>query len=162
MKKLKFLFSVFFAILFATSSKAQQVELDGPRVGITFLAGQVADDLEEAFSAKPIITQFGWQFETDFFTLESGTTGLVEMIILIGGVEQGKFLPSISGLMGFRGKTGFEIGFGPNLSLSGLRLAFGIGITVKLEDKVNIPINLAIVPGDGVRISLLTGFNASK
>ena len=161
MKKLRILLSVFTAILIATNINAQQVELDGPRVGVTYITGDLADKLDER-NIKPLITQFGWQFETDYFTLESGTTGLVETVILIGGIEQGKFLPSISALLGFRNYQGFEFGFGPNLSLSGVGLSFAIGTTINLEDKVNIPINLAIVPGGGIRISLLTGFNASR
>lgn len=106
------------------------------------------------------MTQFGWQFETRYFTLPNGTCGLVEGVILAGGLEQGKFLPSGSLLIGIRNAKGMEFGFGPNLSYSGARFVFAIGTTLK-SSNVFFPINLAIVPAaDGVRISLLTGFNA--
>ena len=136
-----------------------QIKLSGPRFGITLLTGEIAETLEEDFDVKPIITQFGWQFETRFFTLPNGTSGLVEAVGLIGGLEQGKFLPSASFLVGFRNIEGVEFGFGPNLSLTGAAFVISGGVTIK-RDYVNFPVNFAVVPSNkGIRVSLLVGVN---
>lgn len=164
MKKLQFLLATFIAISLTINLNAQKVDLAGPRFGVTYITGDIADKLDERFNAKPLITQFGWQFETKFFTLsQSGITGLVEGVVLVGGIEQGKVFPSLSGLIGFRGSNGVEFGFGPNLSLSGLAMAYAIGVTFTIEH-VNFPINFAIVPSPegGVRYSILLGFNSSR
>lgn len=144
----------------------------GPRVGFTIIGDGSAKDRLLDGGYSPFIIQFGWQFETRIFTTENGTSGLVEWVLLVGGVEKGLFLPSVSMLFGVReGKGGFEFGFGPNLSLSGIGMAFAVGGSFK-SDKINIPINLALVPSvnnslnntstkqpTGVRVSLLIGFN---
>lgn len=136
------------------------LELDGPRFGITFLDGQVARDLEAIFGAKPIISQFGWQFENRFFNLENGTSGIVEFVGLLGGVDQGLILPSATMMIGMRNARGMEFGFGPNLSLTGSSLAFAVGVTLQ-SGGINFPVNLAYVPSpQGGRLSFLLGFNA--
>ncbi len=139
------------------------VNLDGPRVGFTYIApGKTADRLMENFDVKPFITQFGWQFETRYFSLPNGTAGLVEGVILIGGLEQGVFLPSANLLVGIRNSRGVEFGFGPNLSLAGASFVLAAGFTFH-SDYVNFPVNFALVPSaDGMRFSLLTGFNARR
>ena len=43
-------------------------------------------------------------------------------------MERGKFLPSISSLIGFRTVEGFEAGMGPNLTLAGIGMVFGVGL----------------------------------
>lgn len=139
------------------------MRLDGPRVGMTYIApGEVADDLNKHFGADPYVTQFGWQFETRFFTLPNGTCGLVEFVPLIGGLEQGLFLPNGSMLIGLRNAKGFEFGFGPNVSLAGAAFVLAIGHTFT-ANYVNFPVNFAVVPSTkGVRFSILFGFNARK
>ncbi len=150
-----------------------RIRYNGPRVGFTVLgSGSVKDRLkDDGYSS--IITQFGWQFETRIFTLESGTSGLVEWVLLVGGVEKGLFLPSASMLIGIReGKKGFEFGLGPNLSVTGIGMAFAVGASFKSANMV-FPVNLAVLPSvknelfsdtgkkepTGVRVSLLIGFN---
>jgi len=162
-----------FTLIQVRSIKAQETEqkviptinLNGPRVGATYLGqGEALDRLSEVWGkdVQPIVTQFGWQFETRFFSLPSGTAGLVEAVILIGGLEQNLFLPSATFLVGLRNSKGLEIGFGPNLSLSGAAFAFAAGMTFS-SNQINFPVNLAVVPAtDGVRVSLLIGFNARK
>ena len=139
----------------------ESIHLDGPRVGETYIfPGAIANKLKKDFKANPLITQFGWQFETQYFNLPSGTAGLVEAVALVGGLEQGLFLPSGSLLVGLRSHNGFEFGFGPNLSLTGAAFIFAIGITFHSSD-VNFPVNIAFVPSkEGARISFLFGFNA--
>ncbi|MBU8892475.1 MAG: hypothetical protein KOO66_06830 [Bacteroidales bacterium] len=138
------------------------VKLMGPRLGFTYITpGETVDQLAE-YDISPILTQFGWQFETRFFTLESGVAGLIEGIILIGGVEQNTFLPSGTFLIGIRNAKGLEFGLGPNVSVSGVAFALAAGVTLK-SSNINFPINIAVVPSDkGVRLSLLFGFNARQ
>jgi hypothetical protein len=151
------------SFIFITSSHARPTKLSGPRVGITtFTPGEISDYLNTHH-----VTQYGWQFETRFTDGED-FMGLVEWVILAGGMEKGYFLPSVSSLIGFRGNGGFEFGIGPKLSLTGIGLVYAAGYNFKLG-KVNLPINLSWVPSKnssedhegqiGHRISLTIGFN---
>ncbi|NOZ47676.1 MAG: hypothetical protein GXO79_12980 [Chlorobi bacterium] len=160
---LTFIFSSLFVnAQFDSSEIVPPVHLEGPRVGFTFISGKLADNLKKDYDINPVITQFGWQFETRFFSLENGTSGLVEGVVLIGGMEQSKLLPSGSLLVGLRNSQGIEFGFGPNLSLSGIAYVFAFGYTASSK-YINFPINFAIVPSkDGVRFSILAGFNARR
>ncbi len=139
----------------------EPIELSGPRVGFTFIgAGETADALKTEFNSSPFITQFGWQFEKQYFALDNGTAGLVEFVGLVGGLEQGLFLPSANMLVGVRSSTGAEFAFGPNISLSGAAFVLAVGHTYK-SGNLNFPVNFAVVPSSkGVRFSLLFGFNA--
>ena len=73
-------------------------------------------------------------------------TGIVEWIALVGGMEKGKFLPSVSSMVGARTASGLEFAVGPNLSLSGIAMVFGVGYNFK-SGNLNIPVNIAFVPG---------------
>ncbi|MFN5705886.1 MAG: hypothetical protein ACK45U_08540 [bacterium] len=139
----------------------EPLELSGPRIGFTFIgAGSTADALKTEFNASPFITQFGWQFEKQYFALDNGTAGLVEFVGLIGGLEQGLFLPSANMLVGVRSSSGAEFAFGPNISISGAAFVLAVGHTYK-SGNLNFPVNFAVVPSSkGVRFSLLFGFNA--
>ena len=138
----------------------RQIELSGPRVGLTFISGALADTLKSQYSAGPFITQFGWQFEQRFIATEKGLSGLTEFIPLIGGLEQGLFLPSLSFLVGLRTATGSEFGFGPNVSLSGVAYVFAGGST-KEYGGLYFPINASLIlMKNGARVSLLIGFNS--
>jgi hypothetical protein len=120
----------------------------GPRIGLTYLgAGEANDRMNDVFDriVNPFVTQFGWQFETRFFTLENGSSGLVELIPMIGGLEQGLFIPSITGIVGFRTNKGYELGLGPILSLGGAGVLLAAGTSFK-AGKVVFPVNLAFVP----------------
>lgn len=139
----------------------QAVTLDGPRVGVTILTGGILDKARESVPGlNPVITQFGWQFETRLFRMPSGLSALAEFVPLVGGLDQGKFIPSISGLLGMRTGKGFEVGIGPNVTPVGTNLVVAVGASFR-SNGVNFPVNLAVVPGNGgARISLLFGFNA--
>lgn len=139
----------------------QTVALDGPRLGCTVLMGGVVDRAREHISdLNPFLTQFGWQFEKRLFRMPNGMSGLVELVPLVGGLEQGKFIPSVSGLLGFRGAKGFEFGIGPNLTPLGSSVVLALGTSFR-SNGINFPVNLAVVPGNGgARLSLLVGFNA--
>ena len=149
-----------------------RLQFSGPRIGFTIIGNGTAADYLRDRDRTPFITQFGWQFETRIFTLSKGTTGLFETVLLIGGLEKGMFLPSLSALMGIRGKKGAEFAFGPNLSPTGAGVVIAVGSSFHSEN-VYFPINLALVPSvsrkndgvperTGVRVSLLIGFMTRK
>lgn len=137
-----------------------QMKLGGPRFGGTFIAGgKIADRLEKDYDASPFITQFGWQFETRIFSIDEGPSGLIEFVPLIGGIDQGLFLPSASVLIGIRGDSGLELGFGPNFSAAGSGVVIAAGGNLH-SGNVNFPMNFAVVPSkNGTRFSLIFGFN---
>ena len=143
------------------SVDAQVDKLAGPRVGVTMVqAGSLAsilrkdvslfsDDIREEWTGSTgkygaTMTQYGWQWESRF--LDGGdVVGLVEWIALVGGMEKGMFLPSVSSMVGLRTASGFEFAAGPNLSLGGIAMVIGIGKTLKFG-KLNVPVNIAYVP----------------
>lgn len=141
----------------------EPVHLGGPRLGFTVLAGGVLDKARtHETSINPFLTQFGWQFESRLFRLPNGVSGLVELVPLVGGVEQGLFIPSVSGLLGVRGPGGFEFGLGPNVTPLGSNLVLALGTSFR-SNGINFPVNLAVVPGNGgARLSLLVGFNSRR
>jgi len=140
------------------------VHLAGPRVGITFLSKSFTDKIKEKhdIELQPTLIQFGWQFEKRFFTVRSGVSALNEWIILVGGFEQEKFIPSITWLIGIRSAEGFEFGVGPNLALSGTSVVLAAGVTLH-SNEINFPINFAYSSSrTGSRFSLLFGFNVRE
>ncbi|MEJ8757389.1 hypothetical protein WG947_10300 [Pontibacter sp. H259] len=142
----------------------QHLKLSGPRLGFTIISSRLRDNIKEEHheDINPFITQFGWQFETRIFTLENGTSGLFEFVPLVGGLEQGKFLPSLSALVGIRGPKGLEFGIGPNVSVAGAGLVLAAGTNFQSEG-INFPVNVAFAPSkDGARFSVLFGFNSRR
>lgn len=139
----------------------ERVKLSGPRVGLTWLSAGVHQKVrEEDIDISPVISQFGWQFERQFYAVEGGPAAVTEWVLLVGGMEQGTVLPSLSWLVGLRTLGGTEFGVGPNATPAGVALAIAGGVT-KQVGALNIPINVAVVPSkSGVRVSLLTGFNS--
>ena len=139
----------------------RQLNRSGPRFGVTWLGGALTDTIKSRFDTdvSPIISQFGWQYEKQFASLESGPVALNEWVFLIGGLDQGAFLPSLTWLVGIRSTDNFEFGVGPNATPAGVALAVSMGKTFR-SGALAIPVNFAIVPSRfGTRISVLTGFN---
>lgn len=139
----------------------ERVNLAGPRVGLTWLSAGVHQKARNAsIDIAPVISQFGWQFERQFYAVEGGPAAVTEWVLLVGGLEQGTALPSLSWLVGLRTVGGSEFGVGPNVTPAGAALAIAAGVT-KQVGVLNIPINVAVVPSrSGVRVSVLTGFNS--
>lgn len=139
---------------------AKTVSLSGPRFGFTSLSDGVVEKLHEAqIDVRPAITQFGWQFEKEFHSKEGGLAVVNEWVMLVGGLEQGVVLPSLSWLVGLRTSGGAEFGVGPNVTPVGVALAFTAGTTFR-SGVLNVPVNFAVVPSKaGMRVSILTGFN---
>lgn len=96
-----------------------RINNSGPRFGI---AAAAFGDINKYFQRPtdngglnmyPIVTNIGFQFEAQYIGTEN-FSALVEFIPNIGGLEQGKIIPSISILNGFRfGQAGWEFAFGP-------------------------------------------------
>lgn len=140
-------------------AKTKRKSFGGPRVGLTYISPGTSADYIIDDGKRPFITQFGWQFEGRLFTINNGLSGIVEFVPLIGGVEQGMFLPSASFLIGLRsgGKTPFEFAMGPNFSVAAdykkekvgsVGLVIALGTSFK-SDNINFPINIAFVPSIG-------------
>ena len=159
MKKIVFTIALGLGLL---TANAQIQSLAGPRLGLvyisaspgsTFLNGdlRLEDIFDEGTSdyaevAKGTLTSlYGWQWESRFAD-GGNVTGIVEWIALVGGMEKGKFLPSVSSMVGARTASGLEFAIGPNLSLGGLAMVFGMGYNFK-SGNLNIPVNIAFVPG---------------
>jgi hypothetical protein len=138
--------------------------LSGPRFGVTFLSDGIRHKLKDdaGLSAGPMVSQFGWQFEKRFYTTLDGPTAMSEWVLLLGGLDQGVALPSLSWMIGMRTRRGAEVGIGPNLTPLGAALAVAAGVTFR-AGALNIPLNLAVVPSQsGIRVSVLAGFNTRK
>jgi hypothetical protein len=138
---------------------AHTVSLAGPRFGFTILSDQTVDRLRDYdIRVSSSISQFGWQFERQFFTKADGPTVLSEWVPLIGGLDQGVAIPSLSWLVGIRTREGAEFGIGPNVSPGGVGLVLSAGVTFR-AGVLNVPMNFAVVPSRyGTRVSMLTGF----
>ena len=180
------------------TANAQIEKLAGPRLGVTFISpGPIADFLHDGFdfdgedeqhgtTGPAITTLYGWQWESRFADGGGQIVGIVEWIVLVGGMEKGMFLPSASSIIGARMDNGLEFGVGPNLSLSGIGMVFGMGYNFK-SGNLNLPINISVIPGralegtihhydddydnhweekyeynSGTRVAITLGFNMSK
>jgi hypothetical protein len=142
---------------------AKTADLSGPRFGLTLLADGVVKKLEERdIVVGPHISQFGWQFEKQFYTRDSGVTMVTEIVTLVGGLEQSVVLPSLSWLVGVRTRDGAEFGIGPNITPAGSALVLATGMTFR-SGAFNIPVNVAVVPGkSGTRVSVLSGISLRR
>ena len=96
------------------------LRLNGPRMGFASTVGKAFDVLtgdnknKGEFGMFPATFQFGWQQEFQYISA-GNFQALVENLVLVSGLESGRFIPSYSPLLGFRfGKGAWEFGFGPN------------------------------------------------
>ena len=144
-------------------SYTKAVNLSGPRFGLTALSPGVVDELQKrSIEVKPSISQFGWQFERQFYSKQSGVTALNEWVFLLGGLDQGVAIPSLSWLVGLRTMEGAEFGVGPNVTPAGVALAVAAGVTFR-AGVLNVPMNFAVVPTKvGTRVTMLTGFTLRR
>ena len=194
-------------ILFSISILSVEAQIDklaGPKVGVTMVqSGSLAsilrkdvsmfsNDVRQEWTGSTgkygaVMSQYGWQWETRFSD-GGNVTGIVEWIALVGGMEKGMFLPSVSSMVGLRNSKGIEFTVGPELSLGGLAMLIGAGYNFKFGD-LNVPVSITYVPSQnrtyyldderaapqnndeyeysvthptGGRISVMVGFNLSK
>lgn len=106
-----------------TSSKYKRVQNSGPRIGMAYAYGTLNEFMTRAESRGgldivPVVSTIGYQFEVQYVGTEN-FSALFEFIPMLIGLEQGKFLPTIGVLNGFRfGAAGWEIAFGPSFGLT--------------------------------------------
>jgi hypothetical protein len=158
---MKRIFTTIILSITLLSAEAQIEKLAGPKVGVTMITpGSLASiirgdvslfsgDVREEWTGSTgeygaAISQYGWQWESRFSD-GGNVTGIVEWIALVGGMEKGMFLPSVSSMVGVRTDKGLEFAVGPNLSLGGIAMVFGAGYNFKFG-KLNVPVNIAYVP----------------
>lgn len=97
-------------------TQGQSLKLSGPRFGMQFYSGQLADRIaapesEGGYASNPFATVFAYQQEFQY--VSSGDFQvLLETIISLNGIETSHVNPSLAFLNGFRYK-GWELGFGP-------------------------------------------------
>jgi hypothetical protein len=142
---------------------AKSADLSGPRFGLTLLSDGVVGKLEErSIHVGPHISQFGWQFEKQFFSGDGSVTMVTEWVALVGGLEQSVALPSLSWMVGVRTRDGAEFGIGPNVTPAGTALVLATGMTFR-AGAVNVPVNVAVVPSkSGTRVTVLSGFSLRR
>jgi len=141
----------------------RSVSLSGPRFGFTSLSPGIVEKLAERdIEVKALVSQFGWQFEREFFNRGNGVAAITELVGLIGGLEQSVALPSLSWIVGLRTAQGAEFGVGPNITPAGAALVIAAGVTFR-SGSLNVPMTFAVVPSkSGVRVSVLTGFTLRR
>lgn len=138
-------------------------QLSGPRFGFTVFTGDVAE-VRSQVDKEPIMTQFGWQFETRIISTNGGGQALMEWIALVGGVEQSELNLSLAWLTGYRLPNGLEFGVGPNFSWNKdqekttTSMVVAGGATLPFGD-ISIPLNLAVgIAEGGPRFTVLMGW----
>jgi hypothetical protein len=143
--------------------RAEVASLAGPRFGLTFLSESLVNSLEDrGVIVGPHVSQFGWQFERQFYARGGNLTMVTEWVALLGGLDQGVALPSLSWLVGLRTRDGAEFGIGPNFTPAGSALVLATGMTFR-HGAVNVPVNVAVVPSkNGTRVSVMTGFSLRR
>ena len=174
----KIIFGLIFILFIHAFSIAQPMNsgielkernLGGPRIGITIIhgRGELVKTLKENQMDR-YMSQFGWHFEYQVspkYTI--GPSFVVQFLPLFGGVEYGKFIPSLTTAFGIRFPEGIEFGMGPNLIVSenekkeikinsSLVIAGGISLDY---GGVSIPLNLAYaISPRGNRASFIFGY----
>jgi len=104
------------------SNDVGKVNNSGPRVGYSVMVGSFNEfatrsESQGGLNIFPGVSNIGYQFEEQYVGTEN-FSALIEGIVNISGLEQGRFLPSASILNGFRfGKAGWEFAFGPSFTL---------------------------------------------
>jgi hypothetical protein len=143
--------------------KLPRQTLSGPRFGFTVFTGEVAD-YRQMQGLEPIISQFGWQFETQMVSTTDGNQALMEWLVLLGGLEQDETNVSVAWLAGYRMAGGLEFGVGPNFnanireSVTNTSMVMAAGATLPFGE-IYVPLNMAVSFSDGgPRVTALLGW----
>lgn len=147
----------------ARSEIPDRLKLSGPRFGFTVFTGDVADQ-RDLIDKEPMMTQFGWQFETQILSTERRSQALLEWVFLMGGLEQSELNLSLAWLAGYRLENGLEFGVGPNFSVNKdqrdltTSMVVAGGSTLPFGD-IHVPLNLAVgIAEGGPRFTVLMGW----
>jgi hypothetical protein len=112
-----------------TSNEVGKVSNAGPRIGYAFMTGSVNEfatrsERTGGLDIFPGVSMIGYQFEGQYVGTER-FSALVEVIINVSGMEQGKFIPTLNLMNGFRfGKAGWEFAFGPGIGIKKVSKGF--------------------------------------
>ena len=139
----------------------RSVNLSGPRFGFTSLSQGIVDKLQQEhdITVRSGSRNSAGSSRNSSTARAGGIAAVNEFVVLLGGLEQGVALPSLSWMVGLRSPTGLEFGIGPNITPAGVALAVAGGVTFR-SGSLNVPVTFAVVPSkDGMRVSMLTGFN---
>jgi hypothetical protein len=141
--------------------------MDGPRLGVTYVPPNslTGKSLAE-HDVGALISQFGWHFEYQVVPKGYGPSFLIELIPLVGGVEYGTLIPSITLAMGIRMPSGIEFGIGPNVVMAEQDKTFKASTALVIAagksfdySGVSIPINLVVATSRaGQRYSIMVGY----
>jgi len=105
-----------------TSNNVGKISNSGPRVGVAYMTGSVAEfatrsEKQGGLGIQPVVSMIGYQIEKQYVGTDK-FSALVEGIINVSGLEQQQFIPTITILNGFRfGKNNYEFAFGPGFGL---------------------------------------------
>ncbi|MCB9225232.1 MAG: hypothetical protein H6582_13700 [Crocinitomicaceae bacterium] len=106
-----------------TSTNVGRISNAGPRFGVSYVAfGEMQDfftrnERDGGMDILPVMSNLGYQFEVQYIGTEN-FSALFEVIPNVGGMEQGKFIPTLTLLNGFRfGQSGWEFAFGPSFGV---------------------------------------------
>ena len=106
-----------------TKSNVGKVSNSGPRVGVGVMTGSFYEyanrsKAQGGLDIFPAVSMIGYQLEAQYVGTDN-FSALAEFILNVNGLEQGKFIPTLSILNGFRfGKAGWEFAFGPGFTLT--------------------------------------------
>ncbi len=144
----------------------------GPRMGVSWtitspeqFSSSVKSGLPFGTTGNyfPVNSVFAVTTEQRILLGETKSHFAFQEVLSIGGLEQSLFLPGLSLLIGYRDFTGFEIGAGPTLSLSGVGVVVAIGWTFNFKG-VYVPIDINwVLPNPNSNslgtVGMTTGFN---
>ncbi len=138
-------------------------DLSGPRIGFTVAGGSMGREMKD-HGVGQIVSQFGWHFEHQVVPLGGGPELITEVVPLVGAVEYGKVIPSVTAALGIRTESGFEFGMGPSLTLSNSAGHSAMGLVVAAGKSIDyggisLPIDVAVSTNpNGTRTTITAGY----
>ena len=106
-----------------TTNNVGRINNSGPRIGGAFMTGSLNEfalrpESQGGLNIQPYVSMIGYQFEKQYVGTEV-FSALLEGIVNVSGLEQGRCIPSFTIMNGFRfGKAGWEIAFGPGFGVA--------------------------------------------
>jgi hypothetical protein len=106
-----------------------KINNSGPRVGYSFLTGDLSDfaqrpESQGGLGIYPGVSMIGYQVEKQYIGTEN-FSALGELMFTLSGLEQGVAIPSITVMNGLRfGKSGWEFAFGPGIGIKRMSKGF--------------------------------------
>ena len=139
----------------------------GPRVGANYVFTSVADSsaqLSQYYIVGdyfPLTSLFGIISEQRILLGQTRSHFAFQELLLVSGLEQGVSIPTAGLLIGYRDASGFEIGFGPRVTMTGIGVIVAGGWTFRYKG-VFVPVDVSFVlpsQSQPASLALTTGFN---